>query len=541
MTLRDDQDRPALDVDGIGAEAEARAIAACPDEDAAVRTLLEALRPPRWTLEWSLPWWLATALGVPADVARELVISNVLGLASFRLRDDALDGEAGLEPGRVGAIASALLDRAIATYRDLFEPSSPVWSEIRRSIEDWRQAVIDWAPAVAGEPPAMPDTTTAAIARRGAPLRICVSAVCLLAARPDAEPALHAAVEHALAAWVLADDADDWLEDVRGGRRNLFVRALVPDPDPTLSPADLVDEVAIAMLGSDRLRVYHDQIRLEADRAADMADAAIGPSPFSEHVRTYGERHAARGARMQGEYDAITERATRLLFGHPRARGRPGAAGTSRSAGEDRRMPPNPSKSSRSSASRSSTPKSSGSGSSTSKPGPKTSAARPSAGKASPAKASPARTSSAKSSAAGPAPKAPAKTPAKAPAKAAASTPAAGSAAKSATGTSRATGATGASKATKPKPYRGRGELEGNRPGLALIVGRGIVKEEFYARLRAGTTKMKKATKDDVGLELSKEDVEVLESLDWQAIDRNVEELRALLPTLKARKDAASW
>ncbi len=314
MALPNGQDRTALDIAAVAADVEARAIAACPDEQWAVRELLSGLRPPRWTLEWSLPWWLGQALGVAPDTARELVIANVLGLASFRLRDDALDGDASLEAERAEVLASALLERAIATYRDLFEAASPVWAEIRRSTEAWQESTGESAPGVAsGTAPAA--ESTAAIARRGAPLRICVSAVCHLAGRPDAERPLHDAVEHAIAAWVLADDADDWEDDIAAGRSNAFVRSLIPDAAASLSPADLVDEVQIVMLATDRLRDYHDRIRREADRAGDLADAVIGPSPFSEHVRAYGRRHAARGARLQGEYDAITERATRLLFG----------------------------------------------------------------------------------------------------------------------------------------------------------------------------------------------------------------------------------
>jgi hypothetical protein len=303
-----------LDVEALASEIEARAQAACPDEPAAIRVLLAGLRPPRWTLEWYLPWWLGESLGVAAHVSRELVISNVLGLAALRLRDDAVDGESTLAPARAEAIGSALLARAIDSYRALFEPSSPVWDELRRSMGEWRDATAEAAPrapASAGnEAP-----TTSAIARRGAPLRICVSAACQLAARPELEAALHLAVDHALAAWILADDADDWADDADARRANAFVRALVPDPTASMSAAELADEVQIAMLTTDRLEDYFDRIGREADRAAAIADAVIGLSAFSRHVRAYGERHRTRGARMQADYHAITDCATRLIFG----------------------------------------------------------------------------------------------------------------------------------------------------------------------------------------------------------------------------------
>lgn len=279
-----------LDIAAIGAEVEARAIGACPTERRAVRRLLARLTPPRWTLEWSLPWWFGNALGVERTVTEELVAANVLGLAAFRLHDDIADGETPIPAERAERLAAALHDAALATYRRRFPADARTWVVIAAATAEWGGA-----------------HGQIELASRGAPLRISVSAVCELAGRPDLEASLHAAVDHALRAWVLADDASDWKADVAVGRANAYVARLA-------GGAATVDDVHLALLTTDGARRYHEQIQAEAERAAALADAAIGPSPFADHVRGFGRRAQARGRRLHARYHALTERATRMVF-----------------------------------------------------------------------------------------------------------------------------------------------------------------------------------------------------------------------------------
>jgi hypothetical protein len=111
----------------------------CPDHEAFAMSLLERLPPDRWRLEWHLPWWLGEAFGLDADVSRELVLSNVLGLASIRLEDDLADGEvAERDLGAARAVGAALFDAAIEPYRRRIPRDSTFWPAFDGVMSTWR-------------------------------------------------------------------------------------------------------------------------------------------------------------------------------------------------------------------------------------------------------------------------------------------------------------------------------------------------------------------------------------------------------------------
>jgi hypothetical protein len=290
-----------------------RAAAASPGDAELARRVVERLQPPRWTLEWHLPWWLGQAYGADPAVVDDVVLANVLGLAALRLEDDLLDGEVAPEdvPGAT-RLSPALFDAAIAIYRHRFDPGSPIWLAIRRAMQRWRAGTSAGAPAGATRP--IGGTwERRRLARRGEPLKICASAMCLVAGRERDLPALEQAIEHALAAWVLADDAADWEADLRARRANAFVSALLATA-PATRTADLRGEALVAMLTTDALERYYRRIEREALSAAAIADR-LGVTEFARHVRTFGERNRARGVLIQARYHAATDRAISVFLG----------------------------------------------------------------------------------------------------------------------------------------------------------------------------------------------------------------------------------
>ena len=303
----------ALDVDAIEAAFAGTVATACPEHAALAVRVLARLPRERWTLEWHLPWWLGLRLGVEPAVARSLVLSNVLGLVALRLRDDLADGEVeASEMDGATALSGVLFDEAVAIYRHLFPPESPLWGALQASMAAWAAATEAHRPAARLRPARRFDV----IARRGAPLKVSATGICLLAGRPALIPRLDALLDHALAAWILSDDASDWADDVRAGRWNAFVAALAPGPQDVARYDAIVGEMRLAMLTGGRLRTYFLRIRREADRAVAIADE-LGLDALSEHVRRFGERHARAGAELQRLYHSVTERATVLLFGEP--------------------------------------------------------------------------------------------------------------------------------------------------------------------------------------------------------------------------------
>ena len=205
------------------------AMAKLPAESAAAgRHLLERISTPNWTLEWSLPFWLGNALGLAPVSSRELVLSNVYGLAYVRLHDDLLDDEMG--DLRLRDEADSLLETLyplwISVYRGLFGPDSPFWHHLDEYLAQWRRS--------AQPPTVLFRAFTPAdfwhLAHRGAPLKVCCAAACLLADRTSAIPALTEAIDFWLVAAVLLDHAHDWAADLARGRYNAFVDYLVDGP-----------------------------------------------------------------------------------------------------------------------------------------------------------------------------------------------------------------------------------------------------------------------------------------------------------------------
>ena len=305
---------PTLDMDAIGAAFTARVAAACPEHADFAARVLARLPRERWMLEWHLPWWLGLRLGLDPAVARALVLSNVLGLVALRLRDDLADGEVdAAEVHAATALSAVLYAEAVAIHRDYLPADSPLWDTLAASMAAWEAATDAHRPD--GHPPAAARRFDV-IARKGAPLNVSAVGVCLLAGRPDLIPRVTALVDHALAAWILADDLDDWVDDLRGGRWNAFVAALAPGPQDADRFDAIVGEMRFAMLTGTRLRGYFQRIRREAEQAATIGDE-LGLDALSAHVRDFGRRHARRGAELQRLYHSVTERATVAVFGEP--------------------------------------------------------------------------------------------------------------------------------------------------------------------------------------------------------------------------------
>jgi hypothetical protein len=300
-------------VERIAALVVERAAAVSPGDADLARRVVERLRPPRWTLEWHLPRWLGRAYGVAPALVDDFVLANVLGLVALRLEDDLVDGEVDADdvPGAT-RMSTALFAAAIGIYRGRFDPDSPIWPAIRRAMRRWRAGTSAGAPGgVAGAVGGAWERRR--LARRGEPLKICGAAMCLLGGRDGDRHALEAAIEHALAAWVLADDAADWEGDLLAGRANAFVGALLATAPATPS-ADLRSEVLVAMLTSDALKRYYQRIDRESQRAASIA-ARLELTEFVEHVRSFGSRNRARGIEIQAEYHAVTDRAISVFLG----------------------------------------------------------------------------------------------------------------------------------------------------------------------------------------------------------------------------------
>src|SRR5258706_4689336 len=133
-----------LDPTAVSAACERRVAAIAPEQVPDAMRLLDGLDTKRWRLEWHLPLWVGNALGLDRRVATEIAVSNVLGLASLRLRDDLVDGD--VEGGDVAgapALIATLYEASIEPYRSRFPPASRFWKQLDRWMAEWKAATED--------------------------------------------------------------------------------------------------------------------------------------------------------------------------------------------------------------------------------------------------------------------------------------------------------------------------------------------------------------------------------------------------------------
>lgn len=253
-------------------------------------------------MEWYLPWWLGQALGLDDAVSSQVVLSNVLGLASIRLQDDLADGEVAADD-LAGArrLAAVLYDAAIEPYRARFDAVSPFWGHLDRQMATWRAS-----------------DSGLDLAARGAPLHVAAVAVCLYADRMDAYGALGPCLDHALEALVQYDHVADWEADLDAGRWNAFVAEASPGPQVPRARDRHRAATYVAMLTSDVVRTWFDQIDDGLTRAVTIADSIDPPVwPLADHLRSFAPRVRAHGAAIHERYRELGDEVAKPLFPMP--------------------------------------------------------------------------------------------------------------------------------------------------------------------------------------------------------------------------------
>ena len=281
-----------LDTAAVADECAQRAQRACREHAPLAIRSIRGLDPNRWRLEWQLPWWLATDMGLELAVARDLVLSNVLGLASLRLRDDLQDGDL-LPEDRTAApiVSAALYGAATDVLGGHFPPSAEIWRELELQMSHWHDAVeLDLAPPTH-------------LSRRAAPLKVSAFAVCELTGKTQIYATLGNCLDHFLTAMVLYDHLCDWQEDLARGRWNAFV-------------GDASDRrvVLAQMMARGSVDAYMERVRSAFDRALATAAGMGLPRLTSELVGIAARVHE-HAAQVQAHYRQLGDRAVTLMFG----------------------------------------------------------------------------------------------------------------------------------------------------------------------------------------------------------------------------------
>jgi hypothetical protein len=276
---------------------------------------LETIRPPQWTLEWSLPFWLGAAFRLPSETTRRLVLSNVLGLAYIRLQDALIDRETlEIQPALAPLLSTLLYQRWIQAYIDLFGGDQRFWASLTRYLSEWLEAT-----ASSNEMPGHAFHDYGAddflrLAHRGAPLKVCAAGACLLAGRDDALPALADAIDHLLVGAVLLDHAQDWSDDLVAGRYNAFVAYASPLPQNSefqdTNTRTVQQEICLGEAARPYFQVAHDHLRT-ARRLAEP----INCPDLQRYLVWLDAQLAACSERLASSAAALLDDAVQRLFG----------------------------------------------------------------------------------------------------------------------------------------------------------------------------------------------------------------------------------
>ncbi len=269
--------------------------------------LLERISPPNWALEWSLPGWIGATVGLPPETIREVALGNVFGLAYVRLHDDLSDKQiVGEERITMLALASRIYQRWLALYIQLFGDDAHFWSCFERYLDEWLHASL-----ASSQLPAVPfdnydETHFLTLGHRGALIKVCAAASCLLAERTELLPQLERCLNMLMVGAVLLDHAADWGEDLEARRPNTFVASLssLPQSEAYLSAnrAAVLRELAIGQ-GARSYFMVIDQWLGAAQSGAEAAGVAGLASDcvwLRQHAASYRRRVTAGARRALG-------------------------------------------------------------------------------------------------------------------------------------------------------------------------------------------------------------------------------------------------
>ena len=246
--------------------------------------LLDRIAPPNWTLEWSLPGWLGDALGLDASSVADLTLANVFGLAYIKLQDDLSDGDVGEDDRQAALLLSTVLHRKwLLVYTGLFPGDSPFWGYFEQYMVQWVRAT--WASRQDQPKPwaTWSEEDFLLLGHRGAPLKICVAAACLLVQGEGLIPQLESALNHLLTGAVLLDHALDWADDLAAGRYNAFVAYTSAWPQTAEHQAANRRAVTEELLVGKAGRPYFQLLRRELAAAQTLARQA-GCEDFVRYI-----------------------------------------------------------------------------------------------------------------------------------------------------------------------------------------------------------------------------------------------------------------
>ncbi|WP_256759392.1 class 1 isoprenoid biosynthesis enzyme [Cohnella sp. WQ 127256] len=185
-----------------------------------------------------LPEWLKEQTASTERLCRDLAIGNVFAMLHYFLLDDVMDEGAGFHRAEVRSslvLSQLLQDLFRQRYHRHLPVDSPFWVYYQSYIVDWASAVSQ-----EGTQLAEPDDP-GQLARKSAPVKLCVAGMLLLSGQQELIPDLEKAIDLVLATLQLSDDWVDWQGDLADEEKCNAFLTLVRQ-QLSLSPEQLLDE-----------------------------------------------------------------------------------------------------------------------------------------------------------------------------------------------------------------------------------------------------------------------------------------------------------
>jgi uncharacterized protein len=181
--------------------------------------------------------------------ARTIALANAFGAAHFLAQDRLLDGDEAPSP-EACHFSDLALSLFLREHGRLFDAGSPFWQHFERYLREyfeslaWERAVLRTGEGRGAVEPGALDASLRELGRRLSPLKSSAAGIALLAGREDRLALMEAVIEDYHAAYQLADDVEDLLDDAAAGRWSvpiwMMTRALGLDSPPAgVGPDDL--------------------------------------------------------------------------------------------------------------------------------------------------------------------------------------------------------------------------------------------------------------------------------------------------------------
>ncbi|MBN3525266.1 hypothetical protein [Paenibacillus apiarius] len=189
-----------------------------------------------------LPYWVQATAGLTREQCRQLSIANVFVMLYFFLQDDLMDTVPENRNEQL-ILGNLFYLEFLQIYRQIYPPHSPFWAS-------FHQYITEWAEAVAKE--REEDiflTHRVMVARKAAPVKFASTGALQLAGRTHLIDAMTNAVDTVLVTLQMADDWEDWEEDLREGSYNCLLSWIrfelnLPAMEP-LSPDTVKTAIAV--------------------------------------------------------------------------------------------------------------------------------------------------------------------------------------------------------------------------------------------------------------------------------------------------------